>query len=89
MNDRNSLNLNKVVKASTLILQVGLSVLCPIILLMSLGIYLDDRFCSGSHWFLFGGIICGVYSAYRSTYFLIRDTMHLKQRETEKNDETI
>lgn len=79
---------NRILKAGTLVLQVALSALCPIILLLSLGIYLDDRFLPGKHVFAVIGIVCGVYSAYRSTYFLIRDTMRLHddEKETENGE---
>lgn len=75
---------NRVIKAGTLVLQVSLSAVCPIILLLSLGIWLDGRYNPGSHVFAVIGIVCGVYSAYRSTWYLIRDTMRLGKDEKEE-----
>lgn len=69
---------SKILKAGALVLQVSLSAICPIILLLSLGVYLDNKYHPGNHLFAIIGIICGVYSAYRSTYYLIKDALKLK-----------
>ena len=73
-----------VLRALSLIAQIGLSVLCPILLLILLGVWLDGKFGNGHHWFLFAGILIGIYSAYRGTWLLIRKNF-LKEDGTGKD----
>ena len=75
----------KIIKAGSLVFQVALSAICPILLLLGAGIWLDERYGNGHHWFVALGIIIGIYSAYRSTYFMIRDA--LMDKKDEKDDE--
>lgn len=70
-------------KAAAMVLQVSLSAICPILLLMSFGIWFDSEFGNGGHWFTAFGIICGIYSGYKGSYQLIKDVW-LKE---EKNNE--
>lgn len=74
-----------VIKAASMVLQVSLSAICPIIILLSVGIWLDEKYGGGNHWFAVAGIIIGIYSAYRSTYLMIRDAF-LKNREVKENE---
>ena len=74
-------------KAASMVLQVSLSAVCPIIILLSVGIWLDEKYGGGNHWFAAFGIIIGIYSAYRSTYFMIRDAF-LRNKEV-KEDEIV
>ncbi len=76
-----------VIKAASMVLQVSLSAVCPIIILLSVGIWLDEKYGGGNHWFAVAGIVIGIYSAYRSTYFMIRDAF-LKNKEV-KEDEIV
>lgn len=76
----------KVIKAGSLVLQVSLSVLCPILLLLGVGIWLDSRYGGGHHWFAALGILMGIYSAYRSTYYMIRDAV--MDKKVKENEET-
>ena len=76
-----------VIKAASMVLQVSLSAVCPIIILLSVGIWLDEKYGGGNHWFAAAGIVMGIYSAYRSTYFMIRDAF-LKNKEV-KEDEIV
>jgi len=62
-----------VVKSMTMVFQLGLSALCPILILVIAGLKLDAKFGNGHHWFTVAGVVCGVYSAYRGTYLMIRD----------------
>lgn len=78
---------HNVIKAASMVLQVSLSAICPIIILLSLGVWLDEKYGGGNHWFAAAGIVIGVYSAYRSTYLMIRDAF-LKDKEV-KEDETV
>lgn len=89
MNERNGgLSFNKIAKAATMIFQVSLSAVCPIIILLSVGIWLDGKYGNGGHWFSVAGILIGIYSAYRSTYYLIKDAFFDKEKKEENDGET-
>jgi len=62
-----------VVKSMTMVFQLGLSALCPILILVIVGLKLDTKYGNGHHWFTVAGVVCGIYSAYRGTYLMIRD----------------
>jgi len=62
-----------VVKSMTMLFQLGLSALCPILILVIAGLKLDEKYGNGHHWFTVAGVVCGIYSAYRGTYLMIRD----------------
>ena len=80
----NEKGINRIIKAGTLVLQVSLSAICPIILLLIVGMNIDERVNPESHVFAVIGIICGIYSAYRSTYYLIRDTVKFGESDVKK-----
>ncbi len=73
-----------IIKASSMVLQVSLSAICPILLLMSVGIWLDGKYGNGGYWFTVARIICGVYSGYRGCYYLIKDVW---MKEEQQNGE--
>ena len=75
--------LQKVIRAGSLVFQVALSALCPIFLLLGAGMWLDGKYGNGHHWFAVLGILIGIYSAYRSTYYMIRDAVMDKKDETD------
>ena len=62
-----------VVRSMTMIFQLGLSAICPILILVLVGLRLDMKYGNGHHWFTVAGVVCGIYSAYRGTYLMIRD----------------
>lgn len=62
-----------------MVLQVSLSAVCPIIILLSVGVWPDEKYGDGAHWFAVAGILIGIYSAYRSTYYLIKDAFFDKE----------
>ena len=62
-----------VVRSMTMIFQLGLSAICPILILVLIGLRLDMKYGNGHHWFTAAGVVCGIYSAYRGTYLMIRD----------------
>ena len=68
-----------IIKASSMVLQVSLSAICPILLLMSVGMWLDGEFGNGGYWFTAIGIICGIYSGYKGSYQLIKDVWMKKE----------
>lgn len=70
------------IKVLSLFTQISLSALCPIFILTVAGVWLDDNYGGGNHWFALAGALIGVYSAYRNTYLLIRDAFKDK-KETE------
>lgn len=80
-----------VMKAFSMVLQVSLSAICPILLLFSAGMWLDSEFGNGSHWFTVFGIICGIYSGYKGSYQLIKDVWLKEEKQDakipESNDE--
>ena len=82
-NKKDARELQKLIKAGSLVLQVSLSAVCPIILLLFAGIWLDGKYGNGGHWFAALGILMGIYSAYRSTYYMIRDGFMDKKEETD------
>ncbi|MBE6881997.1 MAG: AtpZ/AtpI family protein [Oscillospiraceae bacterium] len=75
-------------KAAAMVLQVSLSAICPILLLLSVGIWLDGKYGNGGYWFTAFGIICGVYSAYKGSYQLIKDVWLKKEEENEVYSES-
>ena len=79
-----------IIKASSM-LQVSLSAICPILLLMSVGIWLDGKYGNGGYWFTAIGIICGIYSGYKGSYQLIKDVWLKEEKQNgeipESNDE--
>ena len=80
-----------IIKASSMVLQVSLSAICPILLLMSVGIWLDGKYGNGGYWFTAIGIICGIYSGYKGSYRLIKDVWLKEEKQNgeipESNDE--
>ncbi len=75
------------IKALSLITQVALSALCPIFILTLAGIWLDNKYGGGNHWFTLAGALIGIYSAYRNTYLLIRDSFTEKGKG--KNEKSL
>ncbi|MBR2640209.1 MAG: AtpZ/AtpI family protein [Oscillospiraceae bacterium] len=80
-----------IIKASSMVLQVSLSAICPILLLMSVGMWLDGEFGNGGYWFTAIGIICGIYSGYKGSYQLIKDVWMKEEKQNgeipKSNDE--
>ena len=80
-----------IIKASSMVLQVSLSAICPILLLMYVGIWLDGKYGNGGYWFTAIGIICGIYSGYKGSYQLIKDVWLKEEKQNgeipESNDE--
>ena len=80
-----------IIKASSMVLQVSLSAICPILLLMSVGIWLDGKYGNGGYWFTAIGIICGIYSGYKGSYQLIKDVWLKEEKQNgeipKSNDE--
>ncbi len=71
-----------------MVLQVSLSAICPILLLMSVGIWLDGKYGNGGYWFTAIGIICGIYSGYKGSYQLIKDVWMKEEKQNGKNPES-
>ena len=80
-----------IIKASSTVLQVSLSAICPILLLMSVGMWLDGKYGNGGYWFTAIGIICGIYSGYKGSYQLIKDVWMNEEKQNgeipKSNDE--
>ena len=80
-----------IIKASSMVLQVSLSAICPILLLMSVGKWLDGKYGNGGYWFTAIGIICGIYSGYKGSYQLIKDVWMKEEKQNgeipKSNDE--
>ena len=80
-----------IIKASSMVLQVSLSAICPILLLMSVGMWLDGKCGNGGYWFTAIGIICGIYSGYKGSYQLIKDVWMKEEKQNgeipKSNDE--
>ena len=80
-----------IIKASSMVLQVSLSAICPILLLMSVGMLLDGKYGNGGYWFTAIGIICGIYSGYKGSYQLIKDVWMKEEKQNgeipKSNDE--
>ncbi len=75
-----------VLKAATAVFQVSISAICPILLLLFAGMWLDAKYGNGGYWFTVAGIICGVYSAYRGCYYLIKDVWLVKEENNNEPD---
>ena len=71
-----------------MVLQVSLSAICPILLLMSVGMWLDGKYGNGGYWFTTIGIICGIYSGYKGSYQLIKDVWMKEEKQNGKNPES-
>jgi len=77
----------KVVRMMALITQIGISMLCPILMMLFLGVWLEDRF--GIHLVL-PFLLLGMAAGFRNCYILIKNALGLwKQKEAnnEKADE--
>ena len=70
-----------VMKAFSMVLQVSLSAVCPILVLLSVGMWLDGKFGNGGYWFTAIGIICGIYSGYKGSYQLIKDVWMKEEKQ--------
>ena len=78
--------LRNIIKSSSMFFQLSISAICPIILLMAFGMWLDGKYGNGGFWFTAAGIICGVYSAYRGCYYLIKDVWIDKEEKDVGSD---
>ena len=78
--------LRSIIKSSSMFFQLSISAICPIILLMAAGMWLDGKYGNGGFWFTAAGIICGVYSAYRGCYYLIKDVWIDKEEKDVGSD---
>ena len=76
----------EVIKAVTMLFQVSISAICPILVLLSVGMWLDGKYGNGGYWFTAAGIVCGVYSAYRGCYYLIKDVWLVKEDKNVQNN---
>ncbi len=72
-------------RAFAMVLQVSLSAICPILILLSVGIWLDKEVIGSGYWFTAFGIICGIYSGYKGSYQLIKDVW-LREEDGDKNE---
>ena len=79
--------MRSIIRSSSMLFQVSISAICPIILLLCVGIWLDGKYGNGGYWFTAIGIICGIYSAYRGCYYLIRDVWLKEEKDVESNSE--
>ncbi len=74
----------KVLKAFSMISQVGISMITPVLISCFIGLKLDEWF-STSYWFIIF-LIMGVLAAFRSLYFLTRQ-FYSKNLEKEKAEQ--
>ena len=79
--------MRSIIRSSSMLFQVSISAICPIILLLCVGIWLDGKYGNGGYWFTAIGIICGIYSAYRGCYYLIRDVWLKEEKDAESDSE--
>ncbi len=77
-----------IIKSASMVLQVSLSAICPIILLLSVGVWLDSKFGNGGYLFTAIGVICGIYSAYKGSYQLIKDIWLKEEKQNEEIPES-
>jgi len=69
----------KVVRMMALITQIGISMLCPILMMLFLGVWLEERF--GIHLVL-PFLLLGMAAGFRNCYILIKNALGLwKQKE--------
>lgn len=80
--------LRDVTRSMAMVFQLGLSAICPILILIIVGLKLDMKFGNGHHWFTLAGAVCGVYAAYRSTYLLIRENFAKEKKPENAEPET-
>lgn len=77
----------KVVKTMALITQVGISMLCPILMMLWLGVWLEERFDIP---FVLLFLLLGIAAGFRNCYILIKNATGVwknKEQEHEKTDE--
>lgn len=74
----------KVLKAFSLVSQVGLTMITPVLISSFIGLKLDQWFATG-YWFIIF-LIMGVLAAFRSLYFLTREfySKDLKKEKAEQ-----
>jgi ATP synthase protein I len=75
----------KVVKTMSLITQIGISMMCPILMMLFLGVWLEERF--GIHLVLVF-LLLGIAAGFRNCYILIKNALGLwkKEQDHEKAD---
>jgi len=76
----------KVVRTLALITQIGISMLCPILMMLWLGVWLEERF--DIHFVLLF-LLLGIAAGFRNCYILIKNSTGVwknKEQEHEKTD---
>jgi ATP synthase protein I len=68
----------KVVKTMSLITQIGISMMCPILMMLFLGVWLEERF--GIHLVLVF-LLLGIAAGFRNCYILIKNALGLWKKE--------
>ena len=79
--------MRSIIKSSAMLFQVAISAICPIIRLLAVGNGLDGKYGNGGYWFTAIGTICGIYSAYRGCYYLIKDVWLKEEKNVEPDSE--
>ncbi len=75
----------KVVKTLSLITQLGISMLCPIMMMLFLGVWLEDRF---GLYLVLPFLLLGIAAGFRNCYILIKSALGVwKKKEQEQNHE--
>ena len=69
---------SKVVKTMSLITQIGISMMCPILMMLFLGVWLEERF--GIHLVLVF-LLLGIAAGFRNCYILIKNALGLWKKE--------
>ncbi|MBE5956166.1 MAG: AtpZ/AtpI family protein [Lachnospiraceae bacterium] len=75
----------KVVRMMALITQVGISMLCPILMMLFLGVWLEDRF--GIHLVL-PFLLLGIAAGFRNCFILIKNALGLWKKKEQNNEKT-
>lgn len=75
----------KVIRMLALITQIGISMLCPILMMLFLGVWLEDRF--GIHLVL-PFLLLGMAAGFRNCYILIKNALGLWKQKDQNHEKT-
>lgn len=74
----------KVVRTMALITQIGISMLCPILMMLWLGVWIEDRFGIA---LVLPFLLLGIAAGFRNCYILIKNATGVWKSKEQKHEE--
>ena len=75
----------KVVRMMALITQVGISMLCPILLMLWFGVWLEERF---DIYLVLPFLLLGIAAGFRNCYILLKSAIGLSKKKEQDDEKT-